>query len=700
MAERAGSTARDAVRPLQVLLAAAIATPILLFAGVAWLDYRAAFADARERIDRVADVAAQQAQTVFQTDAFAADRIADHTETMTWEQIAQSRELNQFLKHIKESLPQATEIRLVEPNGRVAATDAQFPAPGQIASPQPDFRIRRPGTGELLLSAVARDPLSGEWEFVVARPKPDRATPGGLIEIVMDPTYFAKFYAAVAAVHDTGTSLVRGDGVLLARDPPADKAVKFAANTPLMQEIGGGPEFGSFTAGGAQGSRSKRLFIYERAGDFPVYVVADVGRTAIVAAWLRTMGGHLIYGIPVTLALIAASVIALRRTRQAAAEAERRAELEEQYRQAQKMEAIGQLTGGVAHDFNNLLTVILGSLEQLQRQVTAEPGRRLIQAATRGAERGARLTQSLLSFARRQSLRPETVNLNRVIKEFGDLLRGAAGDHVQLQFLLNPTVDPCRVDPAQFQAALLNLVVNARDAMPESGGRVSIETDSVTLDAGSGVAAGRYVRVTVSDTGRGMPPEVAERAFEPFYTTKEVGKGSGLGLSQVYGFVKQSGGNIELGSEPGVGTTVRLCLPRADEMPAENAEAPVRTAAAKAETVLVVEDDAELRTMVADSLRALGYRVLTAANAPAALTVAEREPQLDLLFSDYSMPFGMLGDELARRARQLKPGLKVLLTSGYAVAAPEIAGADFNLLQKPFRPDDLARAIRQTLDRT
>ena len=701
MAKRAESTARDAIRPLQVLLAAAIATPILLFAGAAWLSYRATLAAAHERISRLVDVAAQQAQTVFQTDAFAADRIADHTATMTWEQIAQSPELNQFLKLIKASLPQASVVRLVAPDGRIAATDVQFPPPDRVAEPRPDLRIHRPGMNNLLISSVERGTLSGVLEFTVALPKPDHGSPGGLIEIVMNPRYFTKFYAALAEEHDSSTSLVRDDGVLLARDPPANEPVRFAADSPLMQAIRGDPVFGSYRVGSAANG-TERLFAYERVGDFPIYVVAGVDRAAIVGAWARTMGNHLIYGIPVTLSLIAATVIALRRTRQAAAEVERRAELEEQYRQAQKMEAIGQLTGGVAHDFNNLLTVILGSLEKLQQQIVAEPARRLIQAAMRGAERGARLTQSLLSFARRQSLRPETVNLNRVIKEFGELLRGAAGDRVQIQFLLNPTVDPCRVDPAQFQTALLNLVVNARDAMPEGGGRVSIETDTVALDASSevDVAAGRYVRVTVNDTGCGMAPEVLERAFEPFYTTKEVGKGSGLGLSQVYGFVKQSGGHIELSSEFGIGTTVRLYLPRADDVPKDHVETVERAAASKAETVLVVEDDAALRKMVAENLRSLGYRVLTAADAAAALALVEREPRVDLLFSDYSMPRGMLGDELARRVRRLKPGLKVLLTSGYAVAQQSGGVADFGLLQKPYRQDELARAIRQTLDRS
>ena len=698
MAGRAESTARDAIRPLQALLAAAILTPILLFAGAAWLNYHTTLGDARERISRLADIAAQQAQTVFQTDAFAADRIADHTATMTWNQIAQSSELNQFLKQIKASLPQASVIRLIAPDGRVAATDAQFPAQDQVVMPRHYLRVRRPGMDEIMVSPIRRG-QSGEFEFIVARSKPDRGAPGGLIEIVMNPNYFTNFYMTITDQQDSRIGLVRSDGVLLARDPPAGQAVVYAADSPLMQAVRGEPIFGTYDVGSAVNG-TERLFAYEKVGSLPVYVVASIDRAAIIGAWARTMGSHLIYGIPVTLSLIAATMIALRRARQAAEEAERRAELEEQIRQAQKMEAIGQLTGGVAHDFNNLLTVIIGSLEQLQRQVAAEPAKRLIQAATRGAERGARLTQSLLSFSRRQSLHPETVNLNRVIKEFGELLRGAAGDHVQLQFLLSPTVDPCRVDPAQFQAALLNLVVNARDAMPEGGGRVSIETGSVMLDAASSadVAPGRYVRVTVSDTGSGMSPEVIERAFEPFYTTKEVGKGSGLGLSQVYGFVKQSGGHIDLGSESGVGTTVRIYLPRAYDAPNEYVEPIARAAEGRAETVLVVEDDPDLREMVAENLRSLGYSVLTAADAPAALDVVEHEAKVDLLFSDYSMPRGMLGDELARRVRRVRSGIKVLLTSGYAASHRGAGAADFTLLQKPYRQDELARAIRQALD--
>jgi PAS domain S-box-containing protein len=377
---------------------------------------------------------------------------------------------------------------------------------------------------------------------------------------------------------------------------------------------------------------------------------------------------------------------------------------EEALRQAQKIEAVGQLTGGIAHDFNNLLTVISGNLDLLESHVAGEAGRRLIGAARRGAERAARLTGSLLAFARRQQLRPETVNANRLIQEFRDLLRRAAGEAIDLQLVLNPTLDPCRIDPAQFQSALLNLVINARDAMPAEGGRIAIETQNVEIgdDQSTGdpdLAPGRYAVVTVADTGSGMTDEVRRRAFEPFYTTKEVGKGSGLGLSQVYGFVKQSGGHVQLGSELGVGTSVSLFLPQSGDAAAPDPPAGAGAVPRGSETILVVEDDAEVRATVVRGLEALGYRVLAARDGPEALRLLSRSERVDLLFSDVVMPEGMRGDELARRARALRRGLRVLLTSGYA--KPEGAGRldeTLRLLAKPYRQEELARAIRSALD--
>ena len=392
--------------------------------------------------------------------------------------------------------------------------------------------------------------------------------------------------------------------------------------------------------------------------------------------------------------------------RRLTAEIAERERTESALQQAQRMEAIGQLTGGIAHDFNNLLMVISGSLELLQRQVAGAAGKRLLNAAQSGAERGARLTHALLSFARRQALRPEIVDASRLVEEFSELMRRAVGETVELRLLLCTEPTYCSIDPAQFQAALLNLAVNARDAMPD-GGVLTIDTRNVDLDTdrpSNGGSVEHYIAVIVSDTGCGMPPDVRKRAFEPFYTTKEIGTGSGLGLSQVYGFVKQSGGQIEIASETGVGTMVSLYLPRLNDLAAATAPGsdriPEDIGAAGTETILVVEDDADVRRVVANQLRALGYRVLTAADGPTALTKLKGGEPIDLLFSDVVMPHRMRGDELARRAKDMRPGLKVLLSSGYtAEPRDDAASEEFALLRKPYRYEELARTIRAALDR-
>jgi signal transduction histidine kinase/ActR/RegA family two-component response regulator len=378
--------------------------------------------------------------------------------------------------------------------------------------------------------------------------------------------------------------------------------------------------------------------------------------------------------------------------------------------QSQKLEAVGQLTGGVAHDFNNLLMAIAGNLDLLQRHVQVEAGRRLIEAGHRAVRRGAQLTQSLLAFARRQILRPERVDVNRSIEEFAELLRRASGDTVEMQLILSQQLAACRIDSSQLLSALMNLVINSRDAMPPSGGKITLETENVNIGSGSSsdpeATPGDYVCVKVSDTGSGMPPEVLARAFEPFFTTKEFGTGSGLGLSQVYGFAKQSGGYIELLSDVGVGTTVRLFLPRCEDGPTQavekgNGNGAIPTArTSRPETILVVEDDAEVQVTVAENLRSLGYKVVTATDGVEALSQLRRGEQFDLLFSDIAMPNGMPGDELAKHAAQLCQGIRVLLTSGYARS--QSGGAlvrGIPVLRKPYRQDELAHAVRAALDR-
>jgi CheY-like chemotaxis protein len=325
-------------------------------------------------------------------------------------------------------------------------------------------------------------------------------------------------------------------------------------------------------------------------------------------------------------------------------------------------------------------------------------------AAMRASERGARLTQQLLAFARRQMLRPEVVELNRLLGDFEALMQRAVGESIDFSLLVEPRLDRCRVDPAQFQSAMLNLVMNARDATP-AGGRITIATSNTAVGPESGppdvqLAPGRYATITVRDTGSGMAPEVRAHAFDPFFTTKEVGKGSGLGLSQVYGFAKQSGGDVSVESEPGHGTTVRLYLPSVDA-PEETRPAPAEEEhqrAAKHASVLVVEDDEAVLETARTVIAELGYTTLAARNGAEALAILKRDEPIDLLFSDIVMPGGMSGIALAREARQLRQDIKVLLTSGYDASVAERQGAgSFDILPKPYRQSQLANKLAGVL---
>ena len=379
--------------------------------------------------------------------------------------------------------------------------------------------------------------------------------------------------------------------------------------------------------------------------------------------------------------------------------ARRRAE--EALRQAQKLEAVGQLTGGVAHDFNNLLTVVLGALSGLERHVGGDERARAMLEAARGAvRRGARLSGSLLAFARRQALRPEPVDAAALIQEFTTLIRRAIGETITLELGFEPCLPLCQTDAAQLQTAVLNLVVNARDAMPE-GGTLTIRAARAELTpddlAGNDEAApGSFVAISVRDTGHGMAPEVLARAFEPFFTTKEVGRGTGLGLAQVYGFVRQLGGHVGVSTRPGEGTTVTLYLPVSHERSTRSLDIgndpPATVVTVSSSTVLVVEDEAAVREIAAEMLREAGWRVISAADGREALSVLQTGEPVDVLFSDVVMP-GLNGFELARAARGMRPGLPVLLTSGYAGAAHGHEEPEFAVLQKPYERHELLRNL-------
>ena len=368
--------------------------------------------------------------------------------------------------------------------------------------------------------------------------------------------------------------------------------------------------------------------------------------------------------------------------------------------QAQKMEAVGQLTGGIAHDFNNLLTAVLGSLQMIGKRSDDPQIRRFADNARRAAERGARLTQQLLAFSRRQRLTPEPVDLPRLMAEISDLLTRAVGATVTLETQFAEGLPPAFVDPTQMELVLLNLAINARDAMPDGGVLMisSFALASVPLELAEDLATGSYVAIAVTDTGSGMMPEVQERAFEPFFTTKEQGKGTGLGLSQVYGFVRQSGGAVKLYSVPGQGTTVTLYLPRAESAPmAEAEEGPTPSTSVRAARILVVDDDDDVRDLVVAMLEELGYCVTAAENGHTALDLLSRHSLFDLLLADVAMP-GLSGVDVVHAAREFGLAPRVLYATGYADLGTYRLGLEGeDLIRKPYRMADLAARVDRAL---
>lgn len=376
--------------------------------------------------------------------------------------------------------------------------------------------------------------------------------------------------------------------------------------------------------------------------------------------------------------------------------------------QAQRMEAVGQLTTGIAHDFNNLLTSIIGNLDLISRRPRDQESiTQRLAAVARAADRAASLTARLLAFARRQTLAPQPMDINRLITDMSELLRRTLGENVHVEAILAGGLWRAFVDPVQLENSILNLAINARDAMPD-GGKLTVESANTYLDeeyatSRSEVTAGQYVLIAVTDSGTGMTPKVIERAFEPFFTTKAEGIGTGLGLSQVYGFVKQSGGHVALYSEVGQGTTIKMYFPRYSGMdePQPRRARPDVTTLARGETVLLVEDDTGVRDFAADALRLLGYQVIEAPDAVTALSVVETHPNIDVLLTDVGLP-DINGRQLADQILRQRPAAKVLFMTGYArnaIVHQGVLDPDVDLLAKPFTIDSLGRKMRQVIDR-
>ncbi|MDQ2080283.1 ATP-binding protein [Xanthobacteraceae bacterium Astr-EGSB] len=722
-ADTIAAPAGAAERFLRGVVVAAVVLPLGIFIGASILSYQAHFAGARERLGHSVDVIHAHAARVFESHLLVAGQVDALLQGMADDDIrGQAAALNARFKLISDRLPQIEDIWVLDAHGRPLVTANFMPIPaGLDLSDRDYFRAHREGAvppGRTYVSEVLRGRANPDTSFFqLSTRRPGLADPqqfNGVTAVSIEPGYFRNFFAQAAGSGFDSVGLVRADGYVLARHGtrPASSD-KLPDDSLLLTAIAREPTRG-IVEGRSPFDDIARLIAYRRLPDHDVYVTLGIDRDRVLRQWIGAMGSHLVFGVPATVALVMLTLMALQHTRREALaltqlreEVVRREKAEDQLRQAQKMEALGRLTGGVAHDFNNLLTIVIGSLDMLMRRWTA-PEPRLARLATNaldGAHRAAALTARLLAFARRQPLDPKAIDVNHLVASTSELFRRTLGESIKIETVLAGGLWQTFADPHQLEAALLNVAVNARDAMTE-GGRLTIETANAHLDDAyaathNDVRAGQYVMVAVTDTGHGMSREVLANAFEPFFTTKPAGQGTGLGLSQVYGFTKQSGGHIKIYSEVGQGTTVKFYLPRHSGTADEAVAAPAALTAAPttAGTILVVEDEEGVRHFTVDTLREFGYRVVEADGAEPALRLLDAATDVSLMVTDVIMP-GLNGRKLADEAVRRRPGLKVLFMTGYtsnAIVHNGMLDPGVALISKPFTTSQLAAKIEQVL---
>jgi two-component system NtrC family sensor kinase len=696
------ASARKLNRWIGLILAGLVVAPVMTAAGGAsWL--RAiAVSEGRERLAEVLAMAAQHSATVFQVNGEIARQVAAAAADRPAEGLRLDARLHARLSEIASRHAHVTAIAITDAEGRVLVHSHAFPPPeeARLALPEPDLLAAR----GIALTPPRKGPIGETLAFGLVVPRVEQGRLAGAVVVETGTDYLQLAYGDLAPVSDFTVAWVARDGWVLSRRPGLEAPVRLDPATAQMRAIQAGATHGTFD-GPSPVDGVYRLSAWRMLGDWPVAVTVGGGRSGLAAAHDRV-------AIAFALALIAASAaigalaVALRRAggQHAAlvecvidADAARR-KAEDQLHQAQKLEAVGLLTGGVAHDFNNLLAVLMGCTESLQSRFAGDPAvRETTDVMIVTIERGARLTADLLSFARKQMLFPVACDVSRQIAESRTLLAKAAGEANQLVFDLAPIALPVRVDPSHLDACLINLVSNAHDVI-ERDGRIVVRTRLSVIGAEGrelGLAPGDYAVIDVEDNGRGMPPEIAARAFEPFFTTKAMGRGTGLGLAMVYGFAQQSGGTALIESQPGRFTRVSVLLPVTTDTvsaPMPRAEHPPERLSVH---VLLVDDDPTVRHVMAETLKSLGATVSEAGDAAQARAkLAAERP--GLLVTDVVMPGDMNGYELAAWARRGGRLLPTLLISGFAGSQlpEELAEAKaIAFLPKPIARADLAAAI-------
>jgi two-component system NtrC family sensor kinase len=718
----AESPVSRAERPLKLLIAASVIFPVAIYAIAGWISHGQHVSEATDRLQRTVAAMQEHASKVFETFAISERYLEEIFNNVPDSAIRDGEaEYNVRIRDFIKDLPQLRDLWVIDAEGRPLVAGTVYPLRRDLdLSDRSYFQAHKTGGADIYISEVVEARAASTDFFAITRKR--KATDGsfnGIYLVSIAPEYFSNYYAKLPQSDLNVAGLVRGDGEVLARYPANLSFRRSASDSTFMRAIATNPQGGT-TDGVSSVDGLRRIGAYRKLPTYDVYVYAALDIAQVRAAWMHAMAMHLVFGLPATLMMVGLCLLALYQARREAAanmqlrqEAARRQSTEMALRQAQKMEAVGRLTGGIAHDFNNLLTAIIGNVELALRRNTSEDVRvtNSLNAIRQASTRAATLVQRLLSFSRQHPQEVKAVNVNRLVTEMSEILHRSIGETVRVETVLAGGLWSAALDPNQLESAILNLAVNARDAMP-NGGQLTIETSNAYLDeayirrSGAEVSPGQFVLVAVSDTGTGMTPDVRDRAFDPFFTTKAAGAGSGLGLSMVYGFVRQSHGHIQIYSEDGQGTSIKIYFPRLldpSAFPAwEDDAVPVAPGSnAHSESILVVEDDPDVSRFVIDALGDIGYRVTHASTAAEALEKLKTIRDIALLFTDVVLPGGMNGRELANAVKETHPDLPVLFATGYtrnAIIHHGRLDSDVDLLTKPFTTEAMAKKVREILD--
>ncbi|HET7794364.1 MAG TPA: ATP-binding protein [Rhizobacter sp.] len=691
---------------LRAVLWGAFLVPTTAFVMTAWWGFERAQRDAELAAAHACDLVYEHARRTLSTAADIARR-ADSISAAP-DVVARHRELeiHQRLSDMTVSQPSILNLNVWDAEGRPIARSDIFPVdPAASVADRAYFQEQRAANLPLGVSEVLKGRQTGLELFnaTMRRTSADGSF-RGVVAVSMKPEFFRDYYRSLSteAPHLGVFALIRLDGEIIARWPPTtDGRTRVPANSPVLARIAEGVYAGNITLPSIDGAVT-RIVSFKRVEGYPLFVTAGFGREGMLAGWIRFVGLLAAILVPTTAGLVYVSWVALKKTRREQAamlqlqeQSRRRAKAEKSMLEAQKLETLAVVTGGVAHDFNNLLAIVNTSLHVLKRLHPELAEQKQVKAMSRAIQTGVRLTRQLLSFSRKQALRPEVVSLQSWLPATEGLIKVTLPPGVSWQLTVEPDTAPIEVDVGELELALINLVVNAGHAMPQGG---TLRIHAGNLPAGGPADAPRRVGIAVTDSGVGIPAHLLAKVMEPFFTTRDKGAGSGLGLSQVQGFCAQAGGSVEIDSEVGRGTTVRMQLP-ASQRTVAGAEAEEEPMAGKLSgRILLVEDNDELASTTEIMLRTAGLEVLRVASADAALAYLANASALpDAVLSDIAMPGSINGIGLAFELRRRMPGLPVLLTTGYAEQLDEATEGGFRVLPKPTSPEQLLAELRAVL---